>query len=137
MLWLSATPSLAFEMGRRGNTGAGGAVVSSLSGNAGGTVKKKKGKNGKEADGHGSTGVEIVFEKETLGGKPNRGGSSSAPKSAPKSAGWIGKTPIVFLKEYCVKNDRKRPVYVPVLYPHPHPPRFSMLPPSQLSATLV
>lgn len=110
--------------------------MSSLSENAGGTVKKKKGKADKAKGGQGSAEVEIVFEKDSSKRKSRPGGSSaagseasgaaagsasqlpSAKSSAPKSAGWIGKTPVVFLKEYCIKNDRKRPMYVYKFSPH-------------------
>lgn len=74
-------------MGRRkGKTGRGGAVVSSLSKNAGGRVVSKDSVTGGEAS------------------------------SSIVSAGWVGKTPVVFLREWCLKNDRRRPVYVKSSY---------------------
>lgn len=111
-------------MGRRGHTGSGGAVVSSLSSNSGGTVKKKQGgKGGKGgASGSGVAGVEIVFDQSASRRKPRHadaGGSADLDAElarelapAPKSAGWLGKTPVIFLREWCTKNDRKRPLYV-------------------------
>lgn len=113
-------------MGRRGQTGSGGAVVSSLSGNSGGTVKKKKGRGGESSGSSGAGGVDIVFENAPSRRKPRHGGAASSGEAAldaevaaelataPKSAGWIGKTPLIFLKEWCTKNDRKRPLYAPI-----------------------
>lgn len=119
-------------MGRRGQTGSGGAVVSSLSGNSGGTVKKKKGASAGAGGSSGAGGVEIVFENAPPRRKPRHGAASGSGDvsldaevaaelaTAPKSAGWIGKTPLIFLKEWCTKNDRKRPLYAT--------PRHSALP---------
>jgi hypothetical protein len=110
-------------MGRRGQTGSRGAVVSSLSANSGGTVKRKTDNKKNGASGSANAGgVDIVFENAPRR-KPrhgDKGGSSSIDAELaaelappPNSAGWIGKTPLIFLREWCTKNDRKRPLYVP------------------------
>jgi len=113
---------------RRGRTGAGGAVVSSLSENSGGTVKTKK-KGGGGGAGLSSRqqlttdDVEIEFLADPSRGKGRRqnggqAGSSSVagassslslPGSAPK---WLGKSPQQMLREWCIRNNRKRPLYV-------------------------
>jgi hypothetical protein len=47
---------------------------------------------------------------------PGAGGpsSSAAGEVTPKSAGWIGKTPVAMLRDWCAKNDRKQPRYGPM-----------------------
>jgi hypothetical protein len=117
--WTALPP----PMGRRGQTGSHGAVVSSISSNSGGTVKRKENnsRDGEPSD----AGVEIVFEGAAPRRKPRHADASAAhegagsassvpgavstPAAEPKSAGWIGKTPTVLLTEWCTKNDRKRP----------------------------
>jgi hypothetical protein len=126
---------------RRGNTGAGGAVVSSLSENAGGTLRKKSGKDGKAASKENDLRVDMVFDSPAARRKPRhadavanstRAGSAGAGSSTsiaysaggvavpesvpgqyegPKSAGWIGKTPVIMLRDWCAKNDRKMAMY--------------------------
>lgn len=106
-------------MGRRGQTGSGGAVVSSLSSNSGGTVKGKKGGRGKG----GGTGAgrddefDFILEdcapgkkKKTRPAAAAGSASGSASGGGGSSAGWIGKTPVILLREWCIRNDRKRPM---------------------------
>ncbi|KAA8496925.1 putative ATP-dependent RNA helicase DHX57 [Porphyridium purpureum] len=76
-------------MGRRGRTGSGGAVVSSLSGKSGNVLK-----SGKDAADSSASG-------------------SASGQAAVTSAGWVGKTPLELLKDACTKQDRKRPVVKP------------------------
>lgn len=111
---------------RRGQTGSGGAVVSSLSQNVGGTVKAKSDQgqidsigpaaNPKRKPRHGTaaTGVSATSSGEHCKEEPSFDGDSSSSNSYPrqtlaKSAGWLGKSPVEFLREWCTKNNRKRP----------------------------
>jgi hypothetical protein len=86
---------------RRGQTGSGGAVVSSISVNAGGAVRSKAEASKKKEEGQPSSSTGA-----TEAGDGRAGGASS---EVAKSAGWIGKTPSIFLREWCTKHNRKRP----------------------------
>ena len=78
-------------MGRRkGETGAGRAGVSSLSTKSGGRVLSK------------------TQKKDDSNNKNDNNNKNG--KGQVVSAGWVGKTPVVFLREWCLRNDRKRPV---------------------------
>ena len=93
---------------RRGRTGAGGAVVSSLSENSGGTVRSRSDvRNQSQA---GSSNRQNNEDKELLElAKGNNPGASSSSANTTK---WLGKTPTQMLREWCNKNNRKRPLYV-------------------------
>jgi hypothetical protein len=90
---------------RRGQTGSGGAVVSSISVKAGGSVRSKEDVAKSAGEPHGkSKRSESTPSSETAAN--GAGGSVDSVKSA----GWIGKTPTIFLREWCAKHDRKRPL---------------------------
>lgn len=104
---------------RRGQTGAGGAVVSSLSENSGGTVKTKKGgrQGGRQQGREDPELAELANPSKGKGKKPLAGASGSStpqggsaglplPRAAPK---WLGKSPQQMLREWCTKNNRIRP----------------------------
>lgn len=106
---------------RRGRTGPGGAVVSSLSQNSGGAVKSNKrgSTQGANSNSRGNRGDDdelrqLANSAEQRKGKNNQSengsnaesGSLSLPSRAPK---WLGKSPQQMLREWCIKNNRKRP----------------------------
>lgn len=102
---------------RRGRTGAGGAVVSSLSENSGGTVKsKKKGgqQGGRPRQREDPELAELANPTNWKGKKASTAASNaqgtleslSLPSGAPK---WLGKSPQQMLREWCLKNNRIRP----------------------------
>jgi hypothetical protein len=96
---------------RRGQTGAGGAVVSSISVNAGGAVRSKAEASRKNEAGQPS-GKSKPGESASLttdAAEVGHGEVGGASSEIVKSAGWIGKTPSIFLREWCTKHNRKRP----------------------------
>lgn len=108
---------------RRGRTGPGGAVVSSLSQNAGGTVRPK----GDSASQHtlskrGKGRQREDEELNRLANLPSRAHSSQSTGAPPSSAAsassssssssWLGKSPQQMLREWCSSNSRKSPTYV-------------------------
>lgn len=115
---------------RRGRTGPGGAVVSSLSENSGGTIKPKKGQTAHSSGNRASSRNVEDDELNRLAGLPGKGGkkgaassgTASSSASSGSSSKWLGKSPQDMLREYCVKNNRKRPSYVPSYL-------FSVMPP--------
>lgn len=115
---------------RRGRTGPGGAVVSSLSTNAGGKITNnsktdKSGKPDKKSNKNKKDDEELKElaglsnkKKQNKSSNPNSGSSStaSASSSAPSAStsSWLGKSPQQMLREWCLKNNRKRPSFYPV-----------------------
>lgn len=115
---------VAEKMGkRRGRTGPGGAVVSSLSQNPGGKVAARRGQssgqtekrragNQKGEDEELNKLADLPSNRGAISGSSlsndgvNRAGQSSS------SSGWLGKSPQQMLREWCLKNSRKRPSYV-------------------------
>lgn len=115
---------------RRGRTGPGGAVVSSLSGNAGGKVTSNRRGGGQGSGGRRREDAELAelaglanASSKAKGKKNDTGASASAASGAPAGASgslalpsaapkWLGKSPSQMLREYCAKNNRKRPWYV-------------------------
>lgn len=106
---------------RRGRTGPGGAVVSSLSENSGGTVKPSKPDKGgpsrqaiqKPTEKKGQYGDEELNKLAKISSKTSASaGSSSSNQAVRPSSSWLGKSPQQMLQEWCSKNSRKRPSYV-------------------------
>ncbi|CAN8061438.1 unnamed protein product [Agarophyton chilense] len=101
---------------RKGRTGAGGAVVSSLSRNPGGTIRNRG-----DEESRGSSTAKSRREDQELNelaqlpakGKRNAAPSSSstASSSGGPSSRWLGKSPQQMLREWCIKNNRKRPYF--------------------------
>lgn len=95
-------------------------MVSSLSQNAGGTTKKNKKKGGNSDDAEllalaNSSAAKGKKRGNDGAGPANAGssGATSGPLSIPNpSSGWLGKTPQQILREWCIRNNRKRPLYV-------------------------
>lgn len=108
-----AARHLRFMGKRRGRTGPGGAVVSSLSENSGGTIKPKKGKQPHSSGSRSSSQRGDDDELNQLAGISEKGGkgknSRATSSSASSSSRWLGKSPQEMLREYCLKNNRKRP----------------------------
>lgn len=105
---------------RRGRTGPGGAVVSSLSKNTGGTIKtnRHEGRSDASQSSASASGARRREDPELLelaqiskqGNKKREAGSASESLSAPRAAPkWLGKPPSQMLREWCARNDRKRP----------------------------
>lgn len=104
---------------RRGRTGPGGAVVSSLSSNAGGTVRPNR-RVGAQASASASSSrakedPELLdlagVSRNEKGASRNadaRQGTLSAPSTTSK---WLGKSPQQMLREWCLRNNRKRPYF--------------------------
>lgn len=100
---------------RRGRTGPGGAVVSSLSKKPGGTIR------GRASDAHGNSSGQNSRQREDheLNELANLSSSSkkrtsqevgsNASSSSGQSSGWLGKSPQQMLREWCNRNNRKRP----------------------------
>lgn len=98
---------------RRGRTGPGGAVVSSLSTNAGGkSTANRRGRGGGDPELEALANPERKARKSgnassaASGSQAGASGSLSASSGAPK---WLGKSPTQMLREWCTKNNRKRP----------------------------
>lgn len=104
---------------RRGRTGPGGAVVSSLSQNAGGTVQSR-GNNASHQTRSSNRKTKDDEELNQLANLPPRA-QNSRPLDAPSAGGasassssssWLGKSPQRMLREWCSSNSRKLPSYV-------------------------
>lgn len=118
---MSSSQVLLLNMGkRRGRTGPGGAVVSSLSQNAGGTIKNNR-RNGNDQNNQNQPGASNSGPRwrredpellELAGVSNNKNPGPSQASSASGSAGgskWLGKSPQQMLKEWCTRNNRIRP----------------------------
>lgn len=105
---------------RRGRTGPNGAVVSSLSENAGGAIRtnRRVGRSGTSQNSASGSGMRRTEDPELLElaqisrkGKEKRDVeyapvSLSGPSAVPK---WLGKSPSQMLREWCARNNRKKP----------------------------
>lgn len=107
---------------RRGRTGPGGAVVSSLSENSGGTISTRNGPNsvqsnkrrGKKDDTDEELNRLADLPSKRKNGKPpsSSNTASSSSQAGSSSSTWLGKSPQQMLREWCSKNTRKWPSYV-------------------------
>lgn len=79
--------------------------MSSLSTNSGKTVKGKK-QGGGSGGGKGNDS-EFDFALKPGGAAGSSAGASSS--SAGKQSTWLGKSPMDFVREWCAKNNRKKP----------------------------
>lgn len=110
---------------RRGRTGPGGAVVSSLSQNAGGTVQPR-GNNASQQTRSSNRKTKEDEELNQLANLPSRAQNSrshGAPSpdgasASSSSSSWLGKSPQQMLREWCFSNSRKFPSYVPCFHNH-------------------